>query len=202
VEGSSPVRELAQVPLLLSLLCLVYEERNEFPPQRDEIYEEATRALLSKWDANRNIARDTIYPQLSLKQKQAMLAYIAAETFTNGEYFFPERRVVELIETYLQGVPGIEEPNGEKVLKAMEAQHGIFVERAYRIHSFSHLTLQEYYAARYVVDNESRGVLKQLMNFVGDNRWNEVFMLTAGMLADATDFCQQYLRCFGRPDKG
>ncbi|MCB9422260.1 MAG: NACHT domain-containing protein [Ardenticatenaceae bacterium] len=73
-EQNKAVRELAQVPLLLALLCLVYEERNEIPPNRDEIYEEATRALLSKWDASRNISRDTVYKELSLKRKQKMLA--------------------------------------------------------------------------------------------------------------------------------
>jgi predicted NACHT family NTPase len=56
-----------------------------------------------------------------------------------------------LIEEYLQGVPGLEEPDGELVLGAMEGQHGIFVERARRIHSFSHLTLQEYFAALYIL---------------------------------------------------
>lgn len=193
-EGQNrPVRELAQVPLLLSLLCLVYDELNEIPARRHEIYEEATRALLSKWDATRNISRDTIYPKLSLQQKQGLLAYIAAQTFEKGDYFLPEQHVVDLIESYLKGVPGVDEPDGELVLKAMESQHGIFVERAYRIHSFSHLTLQEYYAARYVADNESRGTVKRLISFVGDERWNEVFLLTAGMLADATDFCRQYL---------
>ncbi len=192
-KQNKPVRELAQVPLLLSLLCLVYEERNEFPPQRDEIYEEATRALLSKWDASRNITRDSIYHKLTLKQKQSLLAYIAHETFTDGDYFLPERQIVTLIERYLAGVPAIEEPDGERVLQAMEARHGIFVERARQIHSFSHLTLQEYYIARYIAGNEGRGAVAQLMRHVGDERWREVFLLTAGMLEDATNFCRQYL---------
>ncbi len=146
-EENKAVRELAQIPLLLGLLCLVYEERNEFPPNRDEIYDEATRALLVRWDASRNISRDTVYKQLSLKHKQKMLAFIAAQTFEKGDYFLREKEVVGLIERYLLGVPGLEEPDGERVLKTMEAQHGIFVERARRIHSFSHLTLQEYFAA-------------------------------------------------------
>ncbi|MEZ4641428.1 MAG: NACHT domain-containing protein [Chloroflexota bacterium] len=190
---NKPVRELAQVPLLLALLCLVYEERGEFPPNRDEIYDEATRALLVKWDSSRNIVRDTVYRELSLKHKQKMLARIAAETFSAGEYFLAEKRVVTLIETYLGGVPGLAEPDGEHVLKAMEAQHGIFVERAWGIHSFSHLTLQEYFAARYIVDNEQRGTVAQLMRYVGDDRWREVFKLTAGMLGEATEFFEQYL---------
>lgn len=192
-DANKAVRELAQVPLLLALLCLVYEERGEFPPNRDEIYDEATRALLVKWDSSRNIARDTVYQQLSLKHKQKMLARIAAETFSAGEYFLPERRVVALIEAYLAGVPGLEEPDGALVLAVMEAQHGIFVERARGIHSFSHLTLQEYFAARYIVDNEQRGTVDQLMQFVGDDRWREVFKLTAGMLDDATEFFTRYL---------
>lgn len=197
-EANKAVRELAQVPLLLALLCLLYEERNEFPPERHEIYEEATRALLSKWDASRNISRDTVYQQLSLGRKQKMLATIAAQTFTNGNYFLRERDVVRHIKTYLEGVPGLEEPDAEKVLQAMETQHGIFVERARNIHSFSHLTLQEYFTARYIADNERRGSVDRLMQYVGDDRWNEVFLLTAGMLDDATEFCTLYLQATAR----
>ncbi len=73
--------------------------------------------------------------------------------------FCRRRRWWTWLDAYLKGVPGLEEPDGEVVLKAMEAQHGIFVERARRIHSFSHLTLQEYFAARYIVDNEQRGTM-------------------------------------------
>jgi hypothetical protein len=193
-SANEAVRELAQVPLLLALLCLVFEERNEIPPMRYEIYEEATRALLSKWDASRNINRDTLYTQLSTRRKQQMLALLAAKTFEAGVYFLKEHRVVQLIEDYLQGVPGLKEPNGRQVLQVMEAQHGLLVERARGIHSFSHLTLQEYFTARYIVDNERRGTVERLMTHVGDDRWNEVFILVAGMLDDATEFGGLYLR--------
>lgn len=192
-KSNAAVRELAQVPLLLSLLCLVYDERNEFPPNRDEIYEEAMQALLKKWDSSRNIARDTIYGALSYKYKVRLLTYLAAQTFEKGEYFLPERRVVKLLEEALEKVPGIKEADGETVLQVMEAQHGIFVERARRIHSFSHLTLQEYFTAKYIVDNEARGTLPRLMLHVGDRRWREVFLLTAGMLDDATEFCELFI---------
>lgn len=192
-DAYKPVRELAQVPLLLALLCLVYEERNEIPPERHEIYGEATRALLSKWDASRNINRGVVYQQLSVDRKQKMLATIAAQTFEKGDYFLKEKDVERLIADYLQGVPKLEESDATLVLQALEAQHGIFVERARGIHSFSHLTLQEYFTARYIVDNEQRGTVNRLMRHVGDERWNEVFLLVAGMLDEATEFAQQYL---------
>ncbi|WP_420630716.1 NACHT domain-containing protein [Candidatus Leptofilum sp.] len=192
-DNYKPVRELAQVPLLLALLCLVYEERNEIPPERSEIYEEVMRALLSKWDASRNIRRDDVYQQLSLGRKQKMLAAIAAKTFEQGDYYLREKEVVRLIDGYLAGMPGLEEPDAELVLQSLEAQHGIFIERARGIHSFSHLTLQEYFTARYIVDNESRGTVERLMNHVGDARWNEVFLMVASMLEDATEFGEQFI---------
>ena len=43
--------------------------------------------------------------------------------------------------------------DAEAVLQEIIAQHGIFAQQAHRLFSFSHLTFQEYYAARYIVDN-------------------------------------------------
>jgi predicted NACHT family NTPase len=192
------LQELAQNPLLLSLLCVTFEERNEFPAERSEIYREATQALLGKWDARRNIQRDPIYQSLSLRWREGLLAYIAAQTFGNKVYFIPQRTLVRLIEKYLQGVPGIAEPDGAYVLQSMEAQHGLLVERAKNILSFSHLTLQEYFTAHYIVANEARGSLPRLMAHVGDDRWREVFLLTAAMLDDATDFAYHYLATLDR----
>lgn len=202
-DHNKTLRELAQVPLLLSLLCLTYEKRNEFPQERDEIYKEATDALLNDWDASRRIKRgrefvreNAVYENLTLKNKQKLLAHVAAQTFADGQYFIEEDKLAGIIEAFLRGVPGLEmlEPDGVEVLRVMEAQHGIFVERAQAIHSFSHLTLQEYYAARYIVENEAGGTLLRLMAHVGEDRWREVFLLAASMLSDATKFCRLYLQ--------
>lgn len=196
-NANKMLRELAQVPLLLTLLCLVYEERNEFPPNRAEIYEEATRALLSKWDASRNIRRDTdnsVYEKLTLKGKQDLLAYLAAQTFEDGAYLVERRRLAQLIEDYLDGAPGIDDADGELIVREIAAQHGLLVERTRDIWSFSHLTLQEYFAATYIVKHEAGGTLQGLCNHVGDDRWREVFLLTAGMVGDATALADLYVK--------
>lgn len=191
-SANAMLQELARVPLLLTLLCLVYEERNEFPPNRAEIYEEATRALLSKWDASRNIRRDSSYRALTLRRKGQLLASVAATTFQEGVFFIAKHKLVKLIEAYLQGVPDIEDANGELVLNEIAAQHGLLVERARNIYSFSHLTLQEYFCARYIVENEARGSLTGLLENVGEDHWKEVFLLIGGMLDDATKFAFAY----------
>jgi hypothetical protein len=191
------LQELARIPLLLSLLCVVFKTRpnKDFPKERHKIYQEATQALLEGWDEQdkRVPRRDTTYEALSRAHKKALLAEIAAQTFAEEEYFIPQQRLAGLIEAYLLREQISEQPDGVFVLREMEAHHGLLIERAKNIYSFSHLTLQEYFTAHYIVANEVRGSLPRLMAHVGDDRWREVFLLTAAMLNDATDFAELYL---------
>lgn len=187
------LRELASTPLLLSLLCLNFDETGTFPSRRVEIYEEGINALLHKWDASRSVRRDEIYKGLSLGRKRQMFARIAAQTFEKNEYFLPKRKLVEMIVEYLRQLPGAppkEDIDGDAVLKTIEAQHSIFVERAHEIYSFSHLTFQEYFAAKYVVENASRGTLRRLLTAenIIDQRWREVILNVASLLDEADSF--------------
>jgi hypothetical protein len=191
-EDNAGLRELARTPLLLTLLCLAFEESMTFPQRRVELYEEALDALLKRWDASRNIRRDEIYRKLSLGRKRQLFARIAAETFEKGTYFFRQRELANEIVRFLQKVPPVDEDediDGDAILKAIESQHGLIIERAYKIYSFSHLTFQEYYTARYIVDNASDGTLERLIKYhTADNRWHEVFLLTVSMLSNADSF--------------
>ena len=191
------LRELARTPLLLSLLCLGFEDSLRFPHRRADIYEEALDVLLRKWDSSRAIQRDEIYQGLSLKRKHQLFARVAAETFQQGKYFIEQKFLEQHIETFLCKLPNDDragEVDGTVVLKAIEAQHGIFVERAQKIYSFSHLTFQEYFTAKYVAENPK--AIKQLMTHCTDQRWREVFLLTASLLDEdnADSFFAEFQR--------
>ncbi|MDM8531325.1 NACHT domain-containing protein [Anaerolineales bacterium HSG25] len=97
-EENKPVRELGNIPILLTLLCLAFDDSMSFPRRRVELYEDAIDALLRKWDSKRSIKRDEIYKGLSVRLKQRMFAHIANQTFEQGELFFEERKLVRLIE--------------------------------------------------------------------------------------------------------
>jgi predicted NACHT family NTPase len=192
-DDNKRLREMASTPLLLSLLCLNFEQTGYFPQRRVEIYEEGINALLTKWDATRNIRRDHIYKGLELGRKRQMFARIAAQTFENNDYFLPKNKLAAMIVDYLCQLPDSparEDIDGEAVLKAIEAQHSIFVERAQNIYSFSHLSFQEYFAAKYTVDNVADGTLKRLLTSqnVFDDRWREVILNTASLLDNADSF--------------
>lgn len=186
------IRELANTPILLSLVCLTFDNIQSFPSRKVEIYEEALEALLKKWDASREIKRDEIYKDLSPKRKHQMLARIAARTFENGQYFIKQKDLAKYIEDYLVTLPNAveDELNGEDVLKAVEAQHGIFTERAKKIYSFSHLTFQEYFTSKYIVENQPKKTLEKLLTIenITDPRWREVILNTASLLDDAGEF--------------
>ncbi len=184
--------ELANTPLLLSMLCLTFDNAMRFPPNRAELYEDALEALLRKWDSSRQIQRDEIYRQLSHKRKLHLLTTIAVPTFEEGELFFRQRDLEKRIVDYLARLPDAppaDTIDGTVILKAMEAQHSILVERAQGIYSFSHLTFQEYLTARYLVENQGRGVIDRLIaKHLPDPRWREVLLLTASLLENADDF--------------
>lgn len=187
-KESSDLVDLARTPLLLALLCLAYDATLTFPRRRIELYEESVNALLRKWDSSRDISRDEIYKVLSHNRKEQMLRRIAFETFKNSEIFIPKRKLVQLIAAYLDELPpddvsqGID---GEDVLRAIEAQHGLIIERAHDIYSFSHLTIHEYFTAKKIVEStKSHEIVALLRRHAVDDQWREVILMVSSILDD------------------
>ncbi len=194
-ERSKRLQDLAKSPLLLTLLCIGFEEAQSFPDRRSEIYKEALDVLLRQWDKSRGISRDPRYQALSQDRKHQMFARIAAETFERGEYLWPLEQIGGRVADFLRRLPNAyphDETRGADVVKTIEAQHGVFVERAHDIYSFAHLTFQEYYAARYLVEHPA-AFPNLIANHAHEERWNEVFLLTTEMLADADDLFAVWL---------
>lgn len=196
LEKHPGLQELATNPLLLTLLCLVFEEQAGFPANRSELYKEGVDVLLKKWDVKRNIKREQVYKQLSLQRKEDLLSQVAFTTFVRSEYFFKQKFVEEEIRDYIRNLPNASNDSealqldSEAVLKSIEAQHGLLVERARGIYSFSHLTFQEYFTARQFKE-KSEGNFADLVCHMTEKRWREIFLLTVGMLKNADKLLQK-----------
>ena len=193
LENKQSIQELATNPLLLTLLCLVFEEKLDFTANRAELYEEGIDILLRKWDAGRNIERDEIYRRLTLKRKKDLLSKIAFTSFENATYFFKQKTVEKYIANYIQNLPDARTDDAallldsQLVLKSIVAQHGLLVPRAKNIYSFSHLTFHEYFTARQIieVDKSTELVLENLVEHLWQNSWQEVFLLAVEMSSNA-----------------
>ncbi|HEY9781448.1 MAG TPA: NACHT domain-containing NTPase [Leptolyngbyaceae cyanobacterium] len=203
LKNNFSIKELATNPLLLTLLCLTFEESADFPVNRLELYKEGINLLLKKWDAVRNIERDRVYKKLSVQYKQNLLSKIALTTFERGDYFFKQQELEQYIIDYIINLHDASTEfevlhlDANAVLRSIEAQHGLLVERARGIYSFSHLTFHEYFTAQEIVTNgEPQALeiaLRQLVSRIAEKRWREVFLLTLGMLRNA-DYLIQLMK--------
>jgi hypothetical protein len=103
--------------------------------------------------------------------------------------------VEQHIVDYIRHLPGAHDDeaalqlDSEAVLKSIEAQHGLLVERARHIYSFSHLTFQEYFTAKQITRPTAQlpMALADLAQHVTEKRYREIFLLTVGMLPTADD---------------
>ncbi len=193
-------RQLVVTPLFLHLACWVFHGQEKFPTKRTEFYKQGLDLLLGKWDEAKGVERDDARRGFLLPQKLRLLSQLAAVTFEQGQYFFEQRTIEQYISDYLRNLPDAAlEPEelqleSEAMLKAIEVQHGLLIERARGIFSFSYLAFQEYFTARKIVASHNLRSLEQalggLVSHITDPHWREVFLLTAAMLRSADSLVQ------------
>ena len=197
------LRGLVTTPLFLNLVCSVFHKQENFPVPEAEFYKQCLELLLFKWDGANGIQRDEIYRGFLLPQKLKLLSNIAAKMFEKQHYFVKQQCLVQYIGDCLQTLANSpSEPeelqlDSESVLKAIELQHGLLVERVQGIFSFSYLAFQEYLTARKIVfcanSLELEKSLRNLVTHLTEPRWRKVFLLTTSMLR-SPDFLVQLMK--------
>ena len=180
------VKELARTPLLLTLLCLIYQDSATLPSNPALLYSKVFETLLSRWDASKRIRRDNVYQQLTIRRQENLLSEIAYYNFVQNKQFFTKKEIIKQIESFLTSkLHDLQNINGEAILNAISVQQGILVEKAHSVYSFSHLALQDYLTAQYIVDHNL--IENIVSNNLTDTRWQEVFQLVAGLMRGGAD---------------
>jgi hypothetical protein len=181
LRGQEHVKQLARTPLLLTLLCSVYEKNLDFPKNKSLLISHALSVVMKDWAKRKRVE----YPQrrelLDSDLQEALLSEVAYSQFKEGNIVFYKK---DILRSFSKGFEGnLNAPtslDSEMVLQITEIQQGILVERYIKTYSFSHLTLQEYFTAQYIVDNEE--FKKLVSSYLFEERWREVFTLTAGLI--------------------
>ena len=194
-------KELAKTPLLLVFICLVYEElRDRFPKNRASLYSEALDIFLKRWAADKKLQLAPSLRKFGLDLEKVMLSELAYQGFEKDRLFFSREDIICQISNYINDRYGLitshlsegDELAAEMVLDAIEVQQGIIVERAQDTYSFSHLTLQEYLTAQYIVDNsriewlgkEQMLIWEVFKKYWRDKSWWEVLRSSCGMIRE------------------
>ena len=161
------LRELMATPVLLGLTCLVVQDEGEIPPDRNWLYKKGIRLLLSKWNDRKQIdgweVGSNIYQNLTLEDKEVLLANLAATKFEDPKndnfILFDQDELADDITRILRLNNRLE---GLSVLKAIESQHGLLIERADELWSFSHFTFQEFFTVQWLIGLSSRELYSRI----------------------------------------
>lgn len=180
------IKELVRNPLLLTLLCVVYEDTQKFSRNRATLYKEALDLFLRKWADEKGVNRGASITQyLDIVDEKQMLSEIAAKNFKANRFLFSEDELITQIREFgKDNANTLETFNAPKILDAILIDQGLFVEPVSGSYSFSHLTFQEYFTANYI-KGHPQYIQALVEEHLHDEQWREVFLLIAGLMHKA-----------------
>ncbi len=180
---------LAQNPLLLSLLCSLYQEKGlTLPAQRVQVYEKAVDHMLSKWSQNRKPLSEG-----KIRAKVRLLEELAYNFSCQGKDIFSADELYERIEEYLQGekVPTVfREADTAELMTELSEEDGIIQKLAREgdRYLFLHRTFQEYLTASYL--NRARDSIALAKEHFWEYDWDETLSLLAGLMENPVPLLQ------------
>jgi hypothetical protein len=179
-EEHRATRELAGSPLLLTFLCLVYRKTQQFPPNRAQLYHKALRIYLEEWNASKLVHNERITQELYPEMELELLKDVAGPAFIENSYFFTGDELKSSIAKFIaKELNAPKSLSASQILETIAVRQGLFVERAQDIWTFSHLTIQEYLAAAWMLEEGQADEI--IRKFVFEDRWREIFLLMSGL---------------------
>lgn len=186
------LREMALTPILLHLMCLVFQRFGQFPEQRSKLYQQALDLLLGQWDQQRGIHRSHPLRHLSPLDLTGVLADVAAHSFEQGRVVLEEAELLGLIAKSLvnRGAQGdtLERlwADSQAMLQVLIEHYGMLTERELGSYAFAHLSFQEFLTARRwaltALAKTNAEDWADLASHVADALWREVILLTVEMV--------------------
>jgi hypothetical protein len=178
---SSRVHTLSANPLLLSLIAIVFESDLELPERRSKLYARTIEVLLTEWDSKRDIKR---FPRFTADRKRDLLEEIAWHFQRQGLAYFPRDELLAMIAEFLPSID-LDPAESAAILDEIVEHYGPLKEQAHEVYGFLHLTIQEYFAAE-VAARIGAPAIAEIAAVRHDPWWEEVILLLAGQLHDAT----------------
>ncbi|WP_282006102.1 NACHT domain-containing protein [Propioniciclava sinopodophylli] len=153
LREASGVLDITSNPLMLSMLCSLYQADGYIPANRYDVYDGCANLPFSRWDQHRHIdhpSRLNYGPRLMMFIGQQFYIHQSAQAGLD------EKQLKKLLSVYLRDHIGVDDPDQSAadfldfcaerawllVLLGRHPKHGV------RIFGFAHRTFYEYFAAR------------------------------------------------------
>jgi hypothetical protein len=196
-KENSSIRELAENPLLLTILTLVHRIDADLPDERHVLYLKCTETLLNTWPKFKRVGHSEA-PARSREEKKnkRRVEEIAFWMHTRGQNNQAGSRAVISFDdlrifltnhiSQAEGAPQDAEDQALVFLEFIKKEAGLLIEIGDKKYSFVHLTFQEYLSASCIrVRGEKDGVQKIkeiIIPHLAESNWHEVLRLLVASL--------------------
>lgn len=184
--ASAELTDLAQNPMLLTVMAVVHAFHGELPRERARLFEECATLLLWRWQ--RSKYTESIIEALDTREERLYnglchVAYRAHELQGDeeeGSANISQGEVMEVLAPYLDGSWA----KAEAFCGYVEERAGLLVGKGHdkdrkRKYAFPHRSFQEFLAGSYLAS--SWGIDRKATELVrGGDRWREVMLLSVG----------------------
>jgi DNA polymerase III delta prime subunit len=148
---SLPFADLATRPLFLCQLILLFESTGFLPVDPSAVYRRVVRLALEEWDRQKRVVRPTKYGRFDPDRKLKFLSHLAFHlTYVIKAKQFTTDNLVGVYRA-ICGNFGLPREDALSVVRELESHTGILVESGVDRFEFSHLSLQEYLCAEFLV---------------------------------------------------
>ncbi|WP_054537389.1 NACHT domain-containing protein [Herpetosiphon geysericola] len=189
------LRDMADNPLLLSMMIFVLARKGVLPRDRHSLYDDILKQLLGEWDTtSRNgqnlgqavgdarITGDEVRDQVL--DRLCYQAHLTASSADGRGRISSRELKAELMEYFARVNVADPYRAAERCITYIDQCSGLLQpEDAGNVYAFAHLTLQEQSVGRHLVFYES---LDQLLALRRDDRWREPIFLGVGCLTKAS----------------
>lgn len=190
----SNIKKIAKNPLILSMICINYKRSFRFQSNRSSIYKRAIKILLEEW--NEEKAAIDRYDGLDAEQVEILLEILAYEwlDFSKNKIlpFMTRSWMSNRVEKILENMETIRDFQGDELLEIIELDHGLLIKQSSEAYSFTHVTIQQFFCAQYVVRKFSR-VKYVIEKYLLEEKWRDVFVFLCG-LRQSEDILDEIVR--------
>jgi energy-coupling factor transporter ATP-binding protein EcfA2 len=186
--------DLAERPLLLTLMATLHTSWGQLPEDRADLYEETVKLLLSRWQRAREVkgpdGETVVEPGIAqvlavdeghLRTALHRLALRVHERQGEGEErqvrpadIGEEEVMLALLPLFKEGI------DPDQVLRYLETRAGLLVGRAPGVYALPHRSFQAYLAACHLADEAEFAAELRKRVWKDPGWWREVFLLGVG----------------------
>ena len=207
-EDHAAIRELAENPLLLTIVALVHRIDAVLPDERVVLYKKCTETLLNTWHTSKyregEVKNKGKVDRRNRQRMEVIAHWMHCQSLGTGKNqraVVPYDNLKKFLTTHIEKVEKTVDPDKEAedlasdFLEFVKKRAGLLIELGDNQYSFVHLTFQEYLTASHIkTSSEKDGaakIWKTIESIYHNPRWHEVIrLLIAGLESNES---QQFL---------